>query len=356
MKTIPILNQSIKKFAKKDIQGLMCPEPFNGISIATTGEVSMCGCQTWLPTIIGNIFDSSINEMLSSKLSHDIRNSIRTGTYEYCDETKCGIIVNNRLVSINDLTGREKEKFFDSSIVDPPRYVNIAGDKTCNLSCPSCRTQVINNDDDQDQKNKTVMSMILEQVFNGTSEEPVSVTISNEGEIFASRSMLNLLENFPIDRYPKLELFLQSNGLLLKSRWNRIEHLADNIYRLSITVDSQDPKTYEKLRRGGTFDKLIENLEFVKELLKEYYFEYSIRMVVQKDNMNEIEDFYNFAISYGAHDVEYLRLLEWGAYSPDIHKELDVLDINNPHYATTAQQLLNLKNKFDNVTFFNFAL
>lgn len=356
MKVIPILSQTVKKFPKKDIQGLMCPEPFNGISIGTSGDVSMCGCQMWQPTVIGNVLDSTIEQMLSSNLAQDIRNSIRKGTYEYCDETRCGIIENERLVPVGDLCGRDKEKFFDSTIVDTPKYVNIGGDKTCNLSCPSCRTEVINNDDEQDLKNKTVMSMISEQVFNTSSNEPVSVTISSEGEIFASRNMLNFLEKFPIDRYPKLELCLQSNGLLIKSKWHKIEHLANNINSLSLTIDSQNPKVYEKLRRGGKFEKILENLNFVQELKEQYGFKYAIRMVVQKDNMDEIEDFYKFAISHGADSVEYLRLFNWWTHPLTTHQDLDVLDVNNTHYNKTIRQLVNLKNTYDNVAFYNFSV
>jgi sulfatase maturation enzyme AslB (radical SAM superfamily) len=356
MKIIPILNQTVKKFPKKNIQNLMCLDPFNSISIDISGNASMCSCQMWHPTIIGNVLETSVVQMLSSDLAHDIRNSIRNGTFEYCDETRCGIMINDRLLPTDKLFDREKEKFFNPDIVDTPKYVYIAGDQTCNLSCPSCRTHVINNDDEVVKKNKTVMSVALEQIFNKSSEDPVSVTIGTYGEIFASRDMLNFLEKFPITRYPKLELTLQSNGLLIKSRWDRVKHLANNLYRLSITLDSQNPKTYEKLRRGGTFEKILENLVFVKELKKQHNFEYSIRMVVQKDNMDEIEEFYNFATFYGADEVEYLRILDWGVYPPGIFQDLDVLDINNQYYDRTIKQLRNLKNKHDNVVLYHFTV
>lgn len=356
MKTIPIINQTVKKFADKNLKGLMCPDPFNGISISTQGDVSMCSCQMWHPTVIGNVFDSSIEEMLNSELAHDIRNSIRQGTYEYCDESRCGIMINNKLIPVNDLRDYDLKKFTDQSLVDIPRYVYIAGDKTCNLSCPSCRTSIINNDDEQDQKNKTVMNMILEQVFGNYDSRPVTVYLSSEGEVFASRSMLSFLEQFPLDRYPKLELFLQSNGLMIKNRWHRINHLANNIYRLSITADSHRADTYEKLRRGGKFDKLVENLDFVKELRKQYSFEFSLRMVIQKDNVDELEDFYHFAMQYDCTEVEYMRLLDWKTYPRSTFKQLDVLDPQHELYAGTIKKLAELKEKYKNILFYHFSV
>jgi len=352
---IPIINQTVKTFAKKDIKGLMCPDPFNGISISTAGDVSMCSCQMWHPTVIGNILDTPINDMLNSQLAHDIRNSIRHGTYEYCDESRCAIMINNKLVPITDLGPDDFEKFDNPKIVDTPRYVYIAGDQTCNLSCPSCRTRVVNNDDEQDQKNKTVMGMILEQVFSKTDTRPVTVYLSSEGEVFASRSMLSFLEQFPIDRYPNLELFLQSNGLLVKNRWDSIKHLHNNIFRLSITADSQVPDVYANLRRGGTLDKLIENLEFIKEIRKTNKFELSIRMVVQQDNFAEAEDFYNFAMQYDCTEVEFMRLLNWNTYTSEEFKKIDVLDSSHSQFDDAISIFQNLKSKYNNILFYHFS-
>jgi len=154
--------------------------------------------------------------MLFSDLAQDIRQSIRNGTYEYCDETKCGIIINNKLLHESDLQGDYLRQYKDPTVVDFPRYFYIAGDKICNLSCPSCRTRVINPSDYLQSKNKNVMELLNQQVFSGTSPEVVSIYVSSEGEMMASPLTLKFLEDFPLDRYPRAEFWFQSNGLLLK--------------------------------------------------------------------------------------------------------------------------------------------
>lgn len=351
-KIIPI--QKIYKYKTKQLQGYMCPDPFNGVSISSEGEVRMCSCGMWHPTIIGNLLNNTLEEMLASDLAQDIRQSIRNGTYEYCDETKCAIITNNKLLHGADIQGTYLKQYTDSTVIDFPRYFYIAGDQICNLSCPSCRTKIISLNDLVQDKNKNVMERLNQQIFSGSSSEVVSIYLSSEGEMLASPLTLNFLKTFPLDRYPRAEFWFQSNGLLWKKRWDSIKHLSDNIFKISITTDSQEQSTYEKLRRGGKFETLLENLDFIAELKKTYNFELSLRMVVQKDNMHEIEDFYKFAMKYDCTEVDYMRIQDWQTYSLKEFKSIDVLDPTHEAYSTLKQRLDHLKNQYKNVVFYHF--
>lgn len=351
-KIIPI--QSIYKYKPKQLQGFMCPDPFNGISISSNGDIGMCSCAMWHPTVIGNILDNTLEEMLNSELAQDIRQSVRNGTYEYCDETKCGIIINNKLLHKSEISGDYLRQYTDSTAIDFPKYFYIAGDKICNLSCPSCRNQVISLDNYSKNKNKNVMELLNQQVFQGTSSDVVSIYVSSEGEMLASPLTLKFLEEFPLNRYPRAEFWFQSNGLFFKYRWDRIKHLANNIFKLSITADSQEKTTYEKLRRGGKFEDLIENLDFITELRKIYNFQFSIRMVVQAENMNEIEDFYDFSMNYNCTEVEYMRIQNWGTYSAEEFNSIDVLNPTHISCQELTQRFSKLKSQYKNVVFYHF--
>lgn len=351
-KIIPI--QKIHKYKTKQLQGFMCPDPFNGISISSNGDIGMCSCAMWQPTVIGNILDNTLEEMLSSNLAQDIRQSIRNGTYEYCDETNCGIIINNKLLHESEISGDYLRQYKDATAVDFPRYFYIAGDKICNLSCPSCRNNVITLDDYAQTKNKNVMELLNQQVFSGNSSEVVSIYVSSEGEMLASPLTLKFLEEFPLDRYPRAEFWFQSNGLLFKNRWDRIKHLANNIFKLSITTDSQEKTTYEKLRRGGKFEDQIKNLDFITELRKTYDFQLSLRMVVQAENMHEIEDFYDFAMKYNCTEVDYMRIQDWSTYPPEEFNSIDVLNPSNKSYPDIIQRFKKLKTQYKNIIFYHF--
>lgn len=338
-------------FPKKDYKGKICLDPFMSISIDLAGNVGLCSCGFWQPTKIGNIKNNSIDEMLQSELAQRIRDSIRNSTYEYCDDSRCGLIINNQLTTVDMLDKTDSynnspstyDRVMDTSVIARPRYFYIAGDIICNLSCPSCRTRVIAETPEQREGRTSVMSLLNQQVFNGEDPRPIVVYLGAGGDMFASPLVLDFLKTFPLDRYPKTEFHFQTNGLLFKKRWDRINHLRNNIVNVAITIDSHLPDVYAKLRRGGNMADIIENLNFIRELKQELDFKFSIRMVVQKDNYTEVKDFYDFVQQFDVTNVEFMRILNWGTYTPQEFAEIDVLDPKHVDYETAIFKFRELK-------------
>ena len=339
------------KFPKKNLKGRYCLDPFITTNIDVNGNVRLCSCGTWLPTVVGNIRDSTIDEILNNDISHKIRQSIRDGTYEYCDETKCGIINNDRLLKIEDITHDDAvdklkstyDRVFDPSVVESPRQITLAGDLICNLSCPSCRTEIITETDEIKLDRNKIIDLINQNLFSGSDSRWITIYLSLGGEVFASPLMLNFLENFPVDRYPRAELKFQTNGLLIKKRWSRIAHLKKNIFSITVTADSQDPVTYEKLRRGGKYESLIENLEFIYQLKQELGFEFVLRMVLQNDNALEIRKFFDFAMKYNVDIVEYQFLQNQGTFTDEEYCKLDIMNPNHKLRTHVIRELRELR-------------
>jgi MoaA/NifB/PqqE/SkfB family radical SAM enzyme len=353
-KFFPIIQSSAIeeiKYSSKNLKGLYCLDPFIASSIDGDGNVRLCSCLQWNPTIVGNLKDNTIEEILNSELAHKMRESIRNGTYEYCNENKCGIIINNRLLKAeeiphDDAVGDLKstyDRVFDVSVVEPPRQVTIAGDLICNLSCPSCRTELIKQSDDVKDGRKTVMELINKNLFSKSDPRYITIYLSLNGEVFASPEMLKFLETFPVDRYPAAEFKFQTNGLLIKKRWNKIKHLKKNIFNITISADSQNPATYEKLRRGGSYSELLENLEFVSKIKQELGFEFVLRMVLQNDNATEIKEFFDFGMKYNADIVEYQFFQQHHHIDDDTFKAQNVLNTAHPHHDFMVSELRALK-------------
>lgn len=349
IKQLPTITEV--KFTKKNLKDRYCLDPFITANIDLDGNVRLCSCSTWLPTIVGNIKDSTIDEILNNSTSHKIRQSIRDGTYEYCDETKCGIINNDRLLKIEDIPHDDAaeelkstyDRVFDPAVVELPRQITLTGDLICNLSCPSCRTEVITESDEIKSERNKIIDVINQNLFSGRDSRWVTIYLSLGGEVFASPLMLNFLETFPVDRYPRAELKFQTNGLLIKKRWNKIAHLKKNVFNITITADSQDPATYEKLRRGGKYSTLLENLEFVSQLKKELGFEFVLRMVLQKDNALEIHKFFDFAMKYNVDIVEYQFLQNQGTFTDDEYRKLDTMNPDHELHNQVVSELRALR-------------
>lgn len=341
-------------FPDKDLKGMICYEPFSAVQVTDKGDVVLCGCLGWMPLAIGNIWVNSIDDILNSPIARRVRDSIRDGTYKFCNANTCGIIINDALErgDQSHLRGWPAyDLFLDESKPKIPTTYYISGDRTCNLSCPSCRRTIIKNDPRTQHKNQQTMMSLNSQLFNGSSKHHLDIHVSSSGEVFASPLLLDFLKDFPIHNYPNARFMFQTNGLLLKRRWPDLTHIHDRVRQFTITIDSCRKPQYEILRRGGIYEDMVENIEFAASLGKRLH----IKMVLQDINHDEVEEFYYWCKAKGADVVQYTKLDDWGSYTPEEYLKHDALNPAHPNYPRTIEAMRRLKQNKD-VSIFGFTI
>jgi len=138
----------------------------------------------------------------------------------------------------------------------------------------------------------------------------ITVHIGSDGDPFASLVYRYFMRTVPDNN--TLRFNLQTNGLLMKKMFDRLNKILTRIDVLNISIDGASKETYELLRRGGQFEKLLENLEFIKD----YHEQFRIRfhMVVQKSNWHEMNNMLELADRFNAHEVIFNRITDWGTY------------------------------------------
>jgi len=337
--TIPILpvKSKVQKFAAKNFTGKFCLQPFNTLELRGSGNVGLCGCYQWMPTPIGNIFRDSIESMLISPLAIDIRKSIIQGTYDYCNENTCGIIANNQLV------GRDQLSLYDIELIDNPEKfkwpneIFLSGDTTCNLSCPSCRTSIIKVAPEQIEKDKQLGKILTENLFSIPTDQNINLHLSTSGELFASPMLLSFLQNIKIENFPNLKLWIQTNGLLCKKFWHKLGDVESKIENITVTVDAAEPKTYHRLRRGGAWEDIQDNLAWLAQKKMQLPITLHTRMVVQQQNYKQMKSFYDMSMNYNADQVDYCRIANWNTYSHEEFLTHDVFDPLHPEYQSAMQ-------------------
>jgi len=343
MKTFAINTAEIRKFPKKALQGKICLSPFVSVSIGVDGSVRLCGCSGWMPSSVGNIFNQTIGEILSNVYSQDIRRSIADGTYEYCNEKTCGIINSNQLNTIDTTPPAVLSILQDPSLYNIPNEIVVAGDATCNLSCPSCRTKIIKNTDEEANRNQLLGKRLMENLFSQPSDNSIRLHVSTSGELFASPLLMSFVSGIQINNFPNLSLCIQSNGIMAPQNWHKLGKMQQRVSKITVTVDAARPDTYAKLRRGGTWDKITNALEWLSNKKKENGMEYVLRMVAQQDNYAEIVEFYEMAKKYNADGVEYTRLSDWFTYSKFEFQQHDIFDPAHAEYAQAQLMLDQVK-------------
>ena len=97
-----------------------------------------------------------------------------------------------------------------------------------------------------------------------------------------------------------------------------------------ISVDAATKATYEKVRSGGGFERLMEKMDYLSKLRREKKVSsVSVIMIVQKANYRQIPDFIGWAKDKGFDRVNLSHIRNWGTYGDDyFYKNVSMFDKN----------------------------
>jgi MoaA/NifB/PqqE/SkfB family radical SAM enzyme len=329
-----------KTFPEKNLKGKYCLSPFVQVNITNNGEVGLCGCSTWQPTSIGNIFEHSLPDLLANATAKNIRESIADGTYIYCDAGRCGLLRTGNLNDYDSLPPDVKTGIADTAKFVMPHHIVLGLDMTCNLYCPSCRHNITKESKKNQEKQQILSTLLTKNLFSTPTDKRIVLTLDVSGELFASPFLMDFVKNISSKDFSNLELDVLSNGLLAKDRWHRLGEMQNHVKQIAVSYDSPDPETYEKLRRGGKWDRLITNLRFLQDKKKETGMTFNVRMVVQKDNYQQMKQFYDFSQQFDVDQVQFQRIMNWGTFSPSqFLNSIDVFDTKSPFYNDALNHL-----------------
>jgi MoaA/NifB/PqqE/SkfB family radical SAM enzyme len=302
------------------LQGRFCENPFRQVDLEPNGAAFAC-CSAWLPTPMGNLRNKSLMELWNGNAMQKIRESIYDGSFRYCRHDRCPVIRNGMLPSLKD--GEQDRDFGPAvkarrtTLENPPRYVNLVNDRSCNLYCPSCRTERINfNEGPEYEKAARLQARLLEPYLQAPHDREFEINITGSGDPFASRAYRELLYSLDGSLYPNMKIALQTNGVLLTPRnWERMRKIHANISTILISFDAATEETYGHTRRGGHWPTLIANCRRLGQLrargeLRHLRFDF----VVQRENFREMPGFVRLAKELGADVAYFSRMLDWGTW------------------------------------------
>lgn len=333
----------LETFATKTLQGKYCLSPFVMIEVTISGEVRMCGCSSWMPTTIGNLKESTLQEMLQSNLASKIRQSIIDGSYTYCNENLCGILGNNGLNTIDTVPPNIKSLLDDPTKFEMPHHISFAGDETCNLSCPSCRTKVIKTPKEQQAEQLRIGQLVSNNLFHQASDKKIKLETSGTGEVFASEMIMSFIHSIDLEKFPKFELDIGTNGLMCEKNWHRLGDKHKAITKITVSIDASQADTYEKLRRGGKWSKILESMRFLQEQKHKYGFALHTRMIVQQQNYRQMQSFYDLCQTWDVNTVEYSKVTNWGTWTFMEYNFHDVFNTQHPEHAQAKIELEKVK-------------
>jgi pyruvate-formate lyase-activating enzyme len=319
-----------------DLSDKFCPMPFTHLATGYKGDAFACCCPAWVPFAVGNVLDApSADGVWNSDIAAEIRRSVHDGDFSYCSRTLCSYIAAQKLPLKTEITDPLLRRYIDERSVvleEVPQMVQLNHDPTCNLACPSCRTEIITaKAEEQDVYAESAQRVILPLLrkVNGQSY------ISGGGEAFASRHYRSILAALNRTEYPDLYLYLITNGQLTTAeRWRQFPDLLEMIDILSVSIDAARAETYERLRRPGKWPLLMKNLELIAEMRRSGSIRrFQINFVVQEENYREIPEFVELGTRLGVDSIWLQRLTNYGAYVEGAFAKADVTSPLHPQHA-----------------------
>jgi len=287
-----------------------CPRPRDTILIDKQGSCYACECTSWLPQSIGNLQIKSLEEIIGSDMHQHLQSSIADGTYRYCNEHQCSYIKSGAVLH------GQPERI---------QHLRLAIDDSCNLRCPSCRKSMIfHKEGSAYNLGIRLADKVNDWLHN--YQHPIQVHIGSDGDPFASHVYRHFMEQTPERNNIKYSIL--TNALMFKEFHTNVPFVINNLQELGVSIDGATKETYEKLRLGGRWEKINENLECIAKLRQKHNFRFILHFVVQQDNYHEMEDIILLGKKYNADRVWLNKIEDWNV-SPNFGEQ-DIFSSAHP--------------------------
>lgn len=298
-----------------DLTGRFCDWPFIKFETLMDGTVAPC-CSIWTQQRLGQLDGQTAAQIWNSPPAQAMRASIHNGSFAYCNKLRCSKIIDDELPAASAITDPVMRAVIDDKKVEldhGPSWVFLAHDVTCNLSCPSCRDQILAADEAQEQRFEVIERDVLQPLLGGQGR--VRLSLSGQGDPWSSphyRSILRYLADHQLD----VQLELHTNALLMDAkRWSDYAGLERYNALVDVSIDACTPWVYETVRRPGKWNKLLPNLQLIsKKRTQSVFREFHINTTIQLDNYHEMPALVSFAQAIGADSVRMYMMQNTGGH------------------------------------------
>lgn len=329
-------------FDKKVKTSRKCNSPWETLTVNQFGESYLCLSPAWLPKSIGSLLDhDNIFNLLNSHEALSIRTEILNNRYSYCNSNICGIFFNQLSKTEFDTSPDTTEfnlldsNFFteDAKVTKIPKNIIFDFDYTCNFVCPSCRSDLINNNKGPMADTNNLIVEKIKKLIIDNIRSPTEIRWAG-GEPFISKAYTELWEYIAQSENKFIKNVVQTNGSYLKKKKDLLLNFLPYVTELRISFDAGTARTYEKNRVNGNWQTLLENSEWVIDLIKKNNFKtrVSADFVTQLNNYKEIPDYVNIAKKIGFNSIKIGKMWNWDTWAPEEFQERNVSDNNHPLY------------------------
>jgi molybdenum cofactor biosynthesis enzyme MoaA len=328
----------------ESLKGRFCSRPFTTLVSGSEGRTFICDCPAYVPIATGNLlYSKGAEDVWNSPVAQEIRRSVLDGDYSYCSRTLCGLIKDDLLPKSEDIADPVLRGIIDNhqtKLDVGPSTVQLSHDPSCNLACPSCRSEIITLKNTELGAYEAARDRVVMPLLARTKG---TVMLSGGGDPFASKHYRSILAGLNAETDKDLTIALLTNALVLTPKqWDEFKGAHPLIRSILVSVDAARPETYAYVRRPGNFARLLPNLEFLAGQRRAGAFGlFGLCFVVQERNFREMPEFVDLGKKLGVDAIWFQRLVNFGTFDEQGLRDADVGDPNHAHHEEFNQILLD---------------
>ena len=272
-----------------------------------------------------------------------IRNEIVNNRYFYCNNQICSFFKHVPSDSYNTQPDNDHQSIValpdriddQLQVTAIPSNLIFDFDYTCNFKCPSCRTELINNNKHHVIRNinNNIVDKIKTLVIDQIENQPISIRWCG-GEPFISESYLDLMNYILAAGKTNIRHIIQTNGSYLQSKKDLLQRLLPSTQEVRISFDAATEATYHKIRVNGQWNLLLDNVRWFKQFVSKNNFptQVSADFVVQLDNYREIPLFVELCTQLGIAHINFQKMWNWGTWPQDTFDSKNVYNPQHPKF------------------------
>ncbi len=141
-----------------------------------------------------------------------------------------------------------------------PAFISIEPTNICNLQCPECPTGNKSSIVEKGQMDVNICEKLLPQIKQHT----IFANLYFQGEPFINKQTITIIQQA---HKAKILTSISTNAHFITNE-NADEIVKSGLTKLIISLDGYNQETYEKYRRNGSFQKVLNGMQAIQEAKK----------------------------------------------------------------------------------------
>jgi len=221
-----------------------------------------------------------------------------------------------------------------------PTTVTIEPTTLCNLTCPECPSG-----NGQLRRRKGNMEMVVyDSILNQIEKTTLWLLLYFQGEPFLHPELFSMIKKA---HQNNLYTILSTNGHFLDEK-NSKKIIKTGLNRIVISLDGANEETYNKYRKNGNFDKVLEGtktLTRMKKMMKSHKPIVIIQFLVFRYNQEQIKSIRSLGKQAGADKVQ---IKSAQIYNPNQKSDIVPTNPKYARYRKNNKNEIELKTKLNN--------